>query len=132
MRILILILLTGLFTITNAQTVFSTDTIGAQAVNENVIVKKVDGDSLASVFVIIIAKEVKLHKHALHSESVTILEGEAEMQLGNKQIKIKKGDVIFIPKNIPHAVKVTSSIPLKLVSVQAPYFDGSDRIFIEK
>jgi mannose-6-phosphate isomerase-like protein (cupin superfamily) len=60
-----------------------------------------------------------------------VLEGKAEMTLNDKTFSIKKGDVIFIPKNSFHSVKTTSKIPLKVLSIQAPYFDGKDRVFKE-
>ena len=75
--------------------------------------------------------EVKEHKHKFHTEQVTILQGVGEMTLGDKTFTIKKGDVIFIPKNTFHSVKSKSSIPLKVQSVQTPMFDGKDRIFKE-
>jgi mannose-6-phosphate isomerase-like protein (cupin superfamily) len=88
-------------------------------------------DSLVSSSVICISKEVKLHKHLEHAEHVLVLEGEGEMRLGTEVFVIKKNDLIFIPKNTPHAVKTTSSIPLKVLSIQAPLFDGKDRVMLE-
>lgn len=115
-----------------AQQQISTDTIAAPASADNIYNKPLASDSLASSFLIVVKKEVKKHKHLTHSETVYVIEGEAEMLLGDKTIAIKKGDVIFIPKNIVHAVtKVKSKKPLKIVSVQAPYFDGKDRVMVE-
>ncbi len=88
-------------------------------------------DSLVRSSVICISKEVKLHKHLEHAEHVLVLEGEGEMRLGTEVFVIKKNDLIFIPKNTPHAVKTTSSIPLKVLSIQAPLFDGKDRVMLE-
>jgi mannose-6-phosphate isomerase-like protein (cupin superfamily) len=51
--------------------------------------------------------------------------------LGKSKRGIKKGDLIFIPKGTPHAVKTISAVPLKVISVQSPLFDGSDRIMID-
>jgi mannose-6-phosphate isomerase-like protein (cupin superfamily) len=51
------------------------------------------------------------------------------MMLEEKKFEIKHGDVIFIPKNTFHSVKTTSKEPLKVISIQAPYFDGKDRVF---
>ncbi len=93
--------------------------------------KSLFGDSLASSFYIVIHKEVKLHKHQFHSEHVYVISGEGEMILGNEKRKIKSGDIIFIPKETPHALKVTSTEPVKILSVQSPYFDGKDRIMLE-
>jgi len=98
---------------------------------ENVYSEKITGDSLSTSFLILIKKEVKLHKHLEHSEHVYVLEGEGNMQLGNDWFKIKSGDLIFIPKNTPHKVVTTSKIPLKVISIQSPQFDGSDRILLE-
>lgn len=109
----------------------STDTIKAPAATDNIYARPLFGDSLVTSFVIVVKKEVKKHKHASHSEHVYVLEGTGEMLLGDKTIKVKKGDVIFIPKDTPHAVKVTSKKPMKVISVQAPQFDGKDRIMLD-
>jgi mannose-6-phosphate isomerase-like protein (cupin superfamily) len=50
------------------------------------------------------------------------------MKLGNATFKISEGDVIFIPLNTFHSVKSTGKVPLKVLSIQSPEFDGSDRI----
>ena len=109
----------------------NTDSIGAKTVSDNVYNKALFADSLASSFVIVIKKEVKLHKHLQHSEHVVVLEGSGQMTLGNKGFGIKKGDVIFIPKNTIHSVISTGEQPLKVLSIQSPKFDGKDRIFID-
>ena len=94
-------------------------------------VEKIGGDSLTTSFVILIKQGVKKHLHKEHSETIHVLEGEGAMLLGDKIIHIKKGDYIFIPKNTPHKVDVTTTIPLKVLSIQAPYFDGKDRLLLE-
>jgi mannose-6-phosphate isomerase-like protein (cupin superfamily) len=114
-----------------AQNTQNADTITCPANLENIYARVLYTDSLSSSFVIFIKKEVKLHKHQHHTEHVMVLEGEATMTLGDKVFKIKKGDVVFIPKNTPHSVVTTSAVPLKVISLQAPNFDGSDRILLE-
>lgn len=114
----------------NAQQI-STDTISSPTPDKN-YVRTLHHDSLSSSFLIIVPKEVKSHYHADHTEQVIILSGEADMILGEQKLHIKAGDVIIIPKGTKHSVIVTSTDPLKIISVQAPYFDGTDRIMIEK
>lgn len=97
---------------------------------DNVHVEKIYSDSAATSFIIHVKKEVVLHKHAEHTEQVYILEGTGKMRLGNEWILIKPGDYIVIPENTPHAVIVTSETPLKVLSIQTPIFDGTDRILI--
>lgn len=115
-----------------SQTVSNTDTIGNKSKTENLYNKTLFGDSLSSSFCIVIKKEVKSHKHITHSEHVVVMDGEATMTLGQKTFPIKKGDVVFIPKNTIHSVKVTGKTPLKVISIQSPLFDGKDRIMIEE
>ncbi len=110
----------------------SLDTVKAYGDYENIYVRKVFSDSLASSFVIIIKKEVKPHKHVEHTEHVYVLEGKGDMTVGNKSLQIQKGDIIFIPKNIVHSLKVLSSSPVKVLSVQSPMFDGKDRVMVEE
>jgi mannose-6-phosphate isomerase-like protein (cupin superfamily) len=127
-----LILLLGFIYInTFAQTFQSADTVKAPASYENIYSRPLYSDSLASSFVIFVKKEVKAHKHVSHTEHVYVLEGEGEMTLGEKKFKVKKGDAVFIPKNTSHSLKTTSSQPVKVISLQSPYFDGKDRVFIE-
>lgn len=118
--------------ILNAQEIgFGTDTIGNKSSSENIYTRHLFSDSLASTFCIVIKKEVKSHKHLDHSENVIVLQGEGNMKLGAKEFKIKKGDAVFIPKNTVHSVRSIGKEPLKVISVQAPFFDGKDRIMID-
>jgi mannose-6-phosphate isomerase-like protein (cupin superfamily) len=112
--------------------VLNADTAGKNSKTENIYNRALFGDSLASSFCIVIKKEVKAHRHALHSEHVVVMEGEGMMKVSDKNFAIKKGDVVFIPKNEVHSVKVTGKTPLKVISIQSPMFDGKDRIMVEE
>jgi mannose-6-phosphate isomerase-like protein (cupin superfamily) len=89
-------------------------------------------DSLSSSFLIYIHAEVAPHYHAHHSEHVLVLEGEGTMLLNDSTIALKPQTAVFIPKGSVHSAQNTGSIPLKVISVQAPFFDGKDRIHIKK
>ena len=128
MRFWFVIFFITLFISVKSQSAVSLDTVKISAKTENVFNLPLFNDSLASSFCIIIKKEVKPHKHQFHSEHVFVLEGEGLMKLGEKILQLKKGDFIFIPKNTIHSVKTTSNVPLKVISIQAPFFDGKDRI----
>lgn len=98
---------------------------------ENVLVRRLFGDAEATGFVIWIKHKVPRHMHATHGETVVILQGKAEMLLGEKWMWVRKGDIIFIPKGTAHAVTVKKGV-LKVLSVQAPEFDGSDRLLLKE
>ncbi len=99
--------------------------------NKEIEVKTLYSDQQASSFLIWINEEVKAHKHMAHSEQVYVLEGKGEMHLGSQVFKVKKGDFVFIPLGTVHAVKVTSKKPMKVLSIQAPEFDGTDRVLVD-
>lgn len=98
---------------------------------ENIGVVPLFTDSLASSFLIWIKDEVKAHKHVYHSEHVYVLQGTGIMKLGEQEVTVKQGDIIYIPKNTIHSARVTSEIPMKVISIQAPFFEGIDRVFID-
>ncbi len=98
---------------------------------ENIHVKKMYSDSLCTSFIIWIKKEVKAHKHEHHSETIYVLEGRGTMVVGKDTFEIKEGDFFNIPMNTAHSLKVTSKEAVKVISIQAPIFDGSDRVFIK-
>jgi mannose-6-phosphate isomerase-like protein (cupin superfamily) len=97
---------------------------------ENVKVVSLHSDEQTSAFVVFVKKEVALHKHEHHTEIVSVLEGKGIMTLGDETFEIKKGDFFIIPKGMPHSVQTTSKKPLKALSIQAPKFEGKDRIFL--
>lgn len=99
---------------------------------EIILVKKVSDDQNQTSFVIWVKGEVKMHKHNYHTENLYVLQGKGDFTLGGSTFQIKKGDYLTIPKQTPHAVKVTSKRPLKVVSIQSPQFLGVDRIFLDK
>lgn len=98
---------------------------------ENIHVEKLFSDQHASTFVVFVKKRVRLHLHKVHSELVYVLKGKGTMRLGEDRFPVKKGDVVFIPRNTPHAVTVKGG-PMKVLSVQAPEFKGKDRIFLKE
>ncbi|MBC7862561.1 MAG: cupin domain-containing protein [Bacteroidia bacterium] len=133
MKILVFLFALCSLTLVSQNNYSSLDTIKAPASYDNIYARPLYKDTAeVSSYVIFIKSEVKMHKHIDHAEHVVVLAGNGEMTLGEKKFLVKKGDVIFIPKNTFHGVKTTSKTPLKVLSVQAPYFDGKDRVMKEQ
>jgi mannose-6-phosphate isomerase-like protein (cupin superfamily) len=129
MRFLVFLFLLSIPLLGQAQINLESFSIG-DTTGKNIISKALYSDSLSSSFLIIVRKEVKLHRHEFHSEQVYILEGKGKMRVGEKVYNISPGSLIFIPKGIPHSLVVTSS-PVKAISVQSPMFVGKDRIMLD-
>lgn len=98
---------------------------------KNIRVEKLAEDELSSTFAIWVLDSVPAHYHEHHTETVTVLSGEGVMTLGNVEFVITAGSVVFIPKGTAHSVLVSSDVPLAVISVQSPRFDGSDRVFLK-
>ena len=72
---------------------------------------------------------IPLHIHKDHDEIIQLLDGEGEVVIGDEKKILKKGDVFFVPKGTPHALRFACII----LSIYAPAFDtdNPDRIFLE-
>ena len=115
----------------SGQSVTTLDSISLQDPAALVQVTPLAADSLSSSFHIIVGEGMPAHYHAAHTEVVYVLAGEGEMRLGERTLRVKAGDFIHIPRGTVHAVKVTSETPMRVLSVQTPYFDGTDRIWVD-
>lgn len=115
---------------TSAQRIIDPTAIACAESGTGVHITPLYSDSTASSFLICIDAEVKAHVHRVHTEHVFVIDGEATMRLGEEERTVKAGDTIIIPAGTVHSARVTSSDPLRVISVQSPHFDGSDRVMV--
>lgn len=99
---------------------------------ENVWVKSLYSDSLVSRFLIVGKQGVPVHYHRVHTETLYVLESQGQMGLGDSSSHIGPGRQLSIPCGTTHSVTTTGRIPLKILSIQAPSFDGNDRVWVEE
>jgi len=59
------------------------------------------------------------HTHPFE-QAYYVLRGEGIVAIGDQEFKVKEGDSVYCPPNIPHAVKNTGNEPLWLLVVNAP------------
>jgi len=97
--------------------------------SKNISVKNLNHNTYASTFLVWVKDTVAAHKHIEHHELVYILKGKGRFHLGEESFNIKKGDIVFVPKNTFHSVQIKSRKMMQVLSVQTPYFDGTDRHF---
>ena len=67
------------------------------------------------------------HLHRATDETFLIESGEIEINLGGALLRGRRGDVIYLPKGIPHAPRVLGNDGLTVVVVCVP--GGFDRFF---
>jgi quercetin dioxygenase-like cupin family protein len=62
-----------------------------------------------------------LHMHPNCEELLYVMEGEADHKLGDEMFHLTAGDVIRIPRGVPHWARATADGPLvALISFSAP------------
>lgn len=73
------------------------------------------------VVTILPGKRNPLHMHPNCEELLYVIEGEADHKLGEEMFTIKAGDVIRIPRGVPHWARAKGDTPLlALISFSAP------------
>jgi mannose-6-phosphate isomerase-like protein (cupin superfamily) len=63
-----------------------------------------------------------LHRHAPEQVYI-IIEGTGRMRVGEAEAKVVKGDLIYIPPAVVHAIQNRSSEMLSYISAATPPFD---------
>jgi|GEM_PF-549543 len=87
------------------------------------ILKKVPLDTEKLVFNIYFLEPrqiLNFHKHPATDELFYIVEGRGQFTLGNNQIMVDSGSVVYGPENVFHGVVNSSNKRMVMLSVQAP------------
>jgi mannose-6-phosphate isomerase-like protein (cupin superfamily) len=61
---------------------------------------------------------VELHRHD-YDEVIVVQEGRATCIAGDKQRKVKAGDIIVIPAGTPHSFINSGDVPLRQIDIHA-------------
>lgn len=97
----------------------------------DIAIRKLRETPEASFQIVRLNTAEKPHVHQRHDLTVFILRGRALMHLDNKEIPVRAGDVIDIPRGIPHWVENKSKAPSEVYAIFTPAFDGKDTVFID-
>jgi quercetin dioxygenase-like cupin family protein len=96
------------------------------APGENIKVANLGRSQSASQHVVQIRDREVPHLHKVHDATVTMLRGEGYLILGKNRINLKAGDIVHIPRGVPHHYVNTASEPTVALAVYSPAFDGKD------
>jgi len=75
-------------------------------------------------------KQPSLQLHHNREEFWRILDGEAEVTVGDKIVQAKRGDEFFIPKETKHRIKA-GDFPVEFLEISFGEFDEKDEIRLE-
>lgn len=74
-----------------------------------------------SIYMILPGHENPLHRHPLSDEILAFTHGRGECVVGENVYQVEPGNVLLIPKDVPHAVRNThESEPLGCTVIQSP------------
>jgi len=89
------------------------------------------GDDVHTCNVVQVRASVKAHVHRKSHEIVCVLSGEGRLTLGDKEMRVAPGDVVFVARGTVHAFESTGAEPAVVLSVFTPRFVDGDRIFVQ-
>jgi mannose-6-phosphate isomerase-like protein (cupin superfamily) len=77
--------------------------------------------------------EHKLHLHKNAEEVIFMLKGKGVEICGDKEIELKTGDCIYIPRGMPHSHKNSGNEPSETIFVYAgaPSFEKTGYVLLE-
>lgn len=96
------------------------------APGDNIKVANLGRSASASQHVVQIRDREFLHVHKLHDATVTMLRGQGYLVLDKKRIDLKAGDIVHIPRGVPHQYVNQGGQATVALAVYAPAFDGKD------
>jgi quercetin dioxygenase-like cupin family protein len=85
-------------------------------------------EKMAKIYSVVPAGSgIPAHIHSLEDETFEITEGELEVTIGGEVNVLLKGDMIFMPRDIPHGFKAIRDTSMWVTLVPA----GSEQLFVE-
>jgi len=97
----------------------------------DIAIRKLRETQDASFQIVRLNTAEKPHVHQRHDLTVFVMRGKAMMHLDGKDIAVAAGDVIDIPRGVPHWVENRSRSASEVYAVFTPAFDGKDTVFLD-
>jgi mannose-6-phosphate isomerase-like protein (cupin superfamily) len=79
----------------------------------------------------VVRTEEQPHYHRFHDLTVVLLRGEGVLNVEQKRIAMKAGDVVHVQRGVPHFFRNGGKAPAAAFVVFSPPFDGRDTITAE-
>src|ERR1051325_1204248 len=113
------------FTQSDLAKVLAENPLGA---SENVRLTTLGQGPDASQHIVQIREREIPHTHDTHDTTIFMMRGHGYLVMDGRRIDLTAGDVIHIPRAIPHYYVNTASEPTVAFVVFAPPFDGKDNM----
>jgi DNA-binding transcriptional MerR regulator len=90
--------------------------LGGQSVDLKVSAKDTDGAMCIFEF----TTGWPCHLHHEQDEWVYVVDGEVDLQVGEKRIRARRGESVFIPRNVAHVWAPPGAEPCKIINIYQP------------
>jgi mannose-6-phosphate isomerase-like protein (cupin superfamily) len=67
-----------------------------------------------------------LHRHLKSEELYHIIEGDGVMSIGDRHLSVSARDTVYIPRGMPHKIRNSGSVPLKILCCCYPAYSHDD------
>jgi quercetin dioxygenase-like cupin family protein len=102
------------------------------APDQNIRVTNLGASASVSHHIVQVRFAEPLHVHENHDLTVYVYRGRGVLRLGAGRIRLKEGDIVFIPRGTPHAFQNQASTPAVAVVMFTPAFDGRDTVPVKE
>lgn len=102
------------------------------APDQNIRVTNLGASASLSHHIVQIRFAESLHVHENHDLTVYVYRGRGVLRLGAHRIRLKEGDIVFIPHGAPHAFQNQASTPAVALVIFTPAFDGQDTVPVKE
>ena len=96
----------------------------------NILVTPLASVESASHHLVQVRHAESLHVHRDHDLTVFVYRGRGSMQMGDRVFAVRAGDVLAIPRGIPHAFRNEAAEPSVAVAVFSPALEGNDTVLV--
>ena len=93
---------------------------------ENIKITTLGQGQGASHHIVQIRDRESPHLHKAHDGTVIVLHGRGYLMMDTRRITLTAGDIVHIPRGVPHYYVNTDLEPTVAFVVYAPPFDGKD------
>lgn len=100
--------------------------------DENIKVALLFNNQDSGHFIIQIRDREKPHIHETHDLTVVVKRGYGVLYLGKAKLPMRRGDIAFIPKGVPHYFVNEDSKPSIAYAIFTPFYDGKDMRLVDE
>ena len=98
--------------------------------DQGISIEEISRGETASAAIIQIRTVEPLHVHMDHDVTVILLKGEGLLRVGGRNLELRPGSIVTIPRGAAHSFANKSQEPAVAYAMFNPAFDGKDFVVV--